>query len=723
MNKVLSFLLLVIFFTNSYSQKTNKYPTAPKDSTFNIYFETKIDDPYQWMENPNDPRLTDWLTAQKKITDKQDRQQIHKESLLRQIVSIYKNSDSELKDDYVEKKNKSKILFEFKYESADYDKTQDLLYRPKGQGNTYKYLVKIKNFSKNKNDKVVITNQTLSPKYNLTAIEMSHNGSDWREVYFFDLFTGKQLTDTLLYLRIDSKIIWDDEGVYYDRYNKPIEGRELLDKAKGQALYYHKIGTKQSDDILIYQNPDQEGTNYFSYFKQDSTKLIFYHFLKSRGVVYKAISYATLNPSKTFFLKNFLLYPNTDSINFFVEKIIENTAYLKTTWGAPNGKVIKADINQLNKMEEFIPEFDCPLREVNRLGKDKIACTYRNNGQFKVLIYNFNGVLLKSIDFPVGKSLHNFYENDSTAEYTDFCLSSFYHPNIWYQLSLSDLSFKPRETIWVPYDAKKLETRYVNYKSKDGTEIPMYITCRKDIKLDGTNPTLLYGYGGYGITIEPSFDETTTLWLLHGGILAIPNIRGGGAEASDWAKEGRRLKKQNAIDDFIAAAEYLIKEQYTNPEKLAIKGGSHGGMLVGASITQRPELFKAAIAEAGALDMLRSENFTAGSVNTNIEEFGTTTNQEDFVNIKSYSPYHNIKEGTIYPNLLLITGDKDDRVPPFHSYKFLARLQEKANPQSLYHLYTVPGSGHGGALTDEDFTKKVIFENYFLFDQLGLKFW
>lgn len=723
MNKVLSFLLLVFFTTSSYSQKTNKYPTTPKDSTFNIYFDTRIDDPYQWMENPSDPRLIDWLTAQKKITEKQDRQQTHKEILYRQIASIYFDTNSELKDDYIKKKDELDYQFEFSFESSDDNKTKDLLYRPKGKGNTYRYLVKTKNFKKSKNDNVLITAYKLSPKLNLAAIVMSHNGSDWHEVYFFDLLSGKQLSDTLLYLRNISRTIWDNEGVYYDRFSKPIEGRELLDKAKGQALYYHKIGTKQSDDILIYQNPDQEGTNYFSYFKQDSTKLIFNHFLKSRGVLYKAISYATLNPNKTFFLKNFLLYPNTDSINFYVEEMVENTAYLKTTWGAPNGKVIKADINQLNKMEEFIPEFDCPLRDVNRLGKDKIACTYRNNGQFKALIYNFNGVLLKSIDFPVGKSLHNFYENDSTAEYTDFCLSSFFHPNIWYQLSLNDLSFKPSQTVWVPYDVKKLETRYINYKSKDGTEIPMYITCRKDIKLDGTNPTLLYGYGGYGITVEPSFDESTTLWLLHGGILAIPNIRGGGAEARDWAKEGRRLKKQNAIDDFIAAAEYLIREQYTNPEKLAIKGGSHGGMLIGASINQKPELFKAAIAEAGVLDVLHFGNFTVGSVNTNIEEFGTTTNQEDFINIKAYSPYHNVKEGVTYPNLLLITGDKDDRVPPFHSYKFLARLQEKANPQSLYQLYTVPGSGHGGALTTEDFTKKLIYEYYFLFEQLGLKFW
>ncbi|MBT8296434.1 MAG: prolyl oligopeptidase family serine peptidase, partial [Gramella sp.] len=303
-----------------------------------------------------------------------------------------------------------------------------------------------------------------------------------------------------------------------------------------------------------------------------------------------------------------------------------------------------------------------------------------------------------------------------------FSISSFFHPPLWYQISLEDLSFKPSVAVTVPYNIDNLETKYVTYTSKDGTEIPMYITCDKDTKLDGSNPVLMYGYGGYGITVEPNFDYTTGLFLAHGGIYVVPNIRGGGAKGNHWALEGRRLKKQNAIDDFISAAEYLIAEKYTRPEKMIISGTSHGGMLVTATITKRPDLFKAAIAEAGVHDVLRFHKYTIGSVNVNLNEFGTPTTLEDFENLRSYSPLHQIKRGVKYPNLLLITGDTDDRVPPHHSYKFLAKLQEYGDPKGLYEVYITPGSGHAGALTPEDSVDKLLFESYFLFDQLDIKF-
>jgi prolyl oligopeptidase len=285
-------------------------------------------------------------------------------------------------------------------------------------------------------------------------------------------------------------------------------------------------------------------------------------------------------------------------------------------------------------------------------------------------------------------------------------------------LSLSNLTFKPTVEISVPYDPESLETRYVKYTSKDGTQIPMYITCMKDTKLNGKNPTLLYGYGGYGTTVEPSYDDSMALWLIHGGILAVPNVRGGGAVGSDWGLEGRRLKKQNTIDDFIAAAEYLIKENYTSSNNLGATGGSHGALLVGSAVIQKPELFKAVVAEAGPYDMLRFGMFTVGDVSTNINEFGTVTDQNDYINLRSYSPLHNIKEGVKYPNVLLITGDHDDRVPPFHSYKFLATLQQKASSESLYLLYVIAGAGHSGGLTNNDRVDKILYEYAFLYDQL-----
>lgn len=712
------FLVFQVLFV--FGQKMHKYPLAPKDSTFDVYFDTTVYDPFQWMEDPTDSRLNEWLEAQKVITKKQDKQQLHLDVLRAQIGSLYNKVNRKTTEDYIELENNDK--YEFKYDYKTYNQSANLLFRKKGNGN-YRRLVTIRDFESDKKDNVAITNKYINEERDLAAIEMSHSGSDWREVYFFDLRTGIQLQDTLQYLRATSSLIWFENGLYYDRYKKPKAGRGLLDKATGQTLYYHKIGAPQSEDVSIYQNPDTTGTNNFHYSQRDSSHFFLHYYMYSRGQTYRAIAHATPNDNGHFFPKNFLMFPNDDAVNFNIEEVFGDTVILSTDWNSPNGRVLMADINQMNKLIEIVPQTEHTLRFVNRLGANKIACIYRNDAQNVVNIFNLKGELLKTIDFPHGKKVNSFRQEDPLATYMNFNISSFYHPHLWYQLSLEDLSFKPIESVSVPYDHTQLETRYVKYKSKDGTEIPMYITCLKDTKLNGKNPTLLYGYGGYGITVEPSFDQSKALLFLHGGILAVPNVRGGGAEGSDWALAGRRLNKQNAIDDFIAAAEYLIAENYTAPDKLAIGGGSHGGMLVGAAMTQRPELYKAVIGEAGPYDMLRKEHFTGASTSLNIKEYGVLENQADFVNLKSYSPLQSVKEGVKYPNTLLITGDTDDRVPPLHSYKFLATLQEKASAESLYHVYIVPGAGHGGALTPNDWADKKLFEYYFLFDQLGLKFW
>jgi prolyl oligopeptidase len=714
MCKYLLTILVVLNLYNSYAQKTYNYPDAPKDSIIDIYFDTPVSDPYQWMENPADLRLAGWLESQEKIKKKHANRNLKTLNLRAQIAAMYYGVRAKEIEGHVEK-NKAKSKYQFAYKYQSYNRTPNLLYRLRGKSN-YIRLVDIKDFRYDKNDNVEVTNHQVNEKYDLVAIEMSHSGSDWREIFFFNLKNGQQLHNSLKNVRINSKLIWHGRNVYYDRYDKPIKGRELLDKATGQKLYYHKVGTPQSEDKLLYKNSDTTGTNSFRYFKLKD-KLFFYHTYKYRDKLYRALSVSKNNPD-SLFLKKFLIYPNDDAIDLGIHEVFGDSVVLKTNWNAPNGRVLFSNINELNKPVEIIPEYDVILKSVNRLGKDKIACIYRNENKYLALIFDLKGNLLKKIDFPEGKKVNYLSENDEKVEYTDFSVSSFYHPNLWYQLSLKDLTFKPRESLSVPYDPKSLETRYVKYTSKDGTQIPMYITCLKDTKLDGKNPTLIYGYGGYGITIEPGFDETRALWLLHGGILAIPNIRGGGAGGSNWGLEGRRLKKQNAIDDFIAAAEYLINEKYTNSEQLGINGGSHGGLLVGAAITQRPKLFKAAIAEAGPFDMLRFGNYTIGSASLNINEFGVPTDSTDFLNLKSYSPLHNIKKGVDYPNVLLITGDKDDRVPPFHSYKFLATMQEKGSPKSLYLLYLISGAGHGGALTVDDWIDKMLYKYAFLYSQL-----
>ncbi|WAC03163.1 prolyl oligopeptidase family serine peptidase [Lacinutrix neustonica] len=628
---------------------------------------------------------------------------------------MYSGVRTEKSELYNERADSLKTKYEFKYKSSNSNRASDLVYRVRGMKN-YKRLVYIKDYRLDIEDNVIISNTYLNEDHDLIAVELSHNGSDWREVYFYDLITGKQFENNLRNIRVTSNLIWDGKDVFYDAYDAPKNGRELLDKATGQKFYHHKLEDIQGDDKLLYSNPDETGTNRFSYFKLND-KLFFKHFYTVKGKIYKALSVANVN-SESFYLSNFLLYPNSENIHVDIEETFGDRVILITNWEAPNRRVLRADITKLNDVSELIPEYDILLQDVNKLGKEKIACIYSDKGKNVALIFDLDGELLRKIDFPEGKKLNYFSESEDNAINTDFCVSSFYHPDIWYQMSLLDLTFKPIQTLSVPYKVETLETRYVNYKSKDGTEIPMYITCLKDTKLDGNNPTLLYGYGGYGITVTPRFNESQTLWLLHGGIMAVPNIRGGGAKGNAWSQAGRRLNKQTAIDDFIAAAEYLTNQKYTNKEKLAINGASHGGMLVGAAFTREAELFKAAIIEAGALDMLRFSKYTVGSVKTNVNEFGVPQNEEDFYNLKSYSPLHHINEDVKYPNLLLITGTDDDRVPPFHSYKFLATLQEKGSDASMYHLFFLNGNGHGGALNNEDYTNELMTKYIFLFSQL-----
>ncbi|MEH0155392.1 prolyl oligopeptidase family serine peptidase [Limibacter armeniacum] len=719
MKSTLFFTLFLLSYS-LFAQKAYKYPIAAKDSVTDEYHGVLVRDPYQWMENSNDPRLTEWVENQKQITKREVNRQTHVWDLRAQLASMYFDTRRTETDEYAEQNYKLKSKYYFKDKFTSTEKTPDLLYRREGESN-YQYLVRIKDFRQSKHDNLFIKSSIVNEEEDLALITISRNGSDWVTGYFFDLRTGQQLPDTLKNIRGSSGLEWNKRGLFYDSYDNSEEEKNALKKARGQKLCYHSLGQPQSEDKVLFRNPDRSGTNPF-YFSIHEDKLILHHFLKVKGTIYNALSVANTDP-EAFLLNNFLVYPNGDNIQMNIELIQGDSVYIRSNWSAPNERVLLANFNLPNQISEIVPEYDVNLFEVNKLGKGKFACLYKKEGSYFTLIFSTKGELLKKIDFPKGKKLEYFYEYEDDVEVTNFCLESFYHPPLWYQISLDDLNFKPIESVSVPYDPNSLETRYVKYKSKDGIEVPMYITSRKDIKLNSKNPVLMYGYGGYGITVEPFFEESIGLWLLHGGVLAVPNIRGGGANGSDWALEGRGIKKQNAIDDFIEAAEFLIQEKYTSPQKLAINGESHGGMLVGAAITQRPELFKAAIAEAGLYDMLRKERFTVLSVNTNLNEFGQVSNYDDFINLKSYSPLHNLKPGVTYPNLLLITGDSDDRVPPLHSFKFLATMQEKGSPEALYHIYITPGSGHGGALTTEDWVNYTLYKYSFLFDQLSIDFY
>ncbi|PLX15000.1 MAG: hypothetical protein C0599_17765 [Salinivirgaceae bacterium] len=720
MRKIIILTIALLAYITLYAQKTYKYPIAPKDSIYDSYFDTIIYDPYQWMENPNDPRLTDWLKQQKKINNKQSRRQTRKQTLYTQW--LYLNFDIKRKkiENNINRKSEEPIKYVFDRYTYNLRKTKNLRYRRK-ESSVYHKLIETDNYKKNKDDIVTVEHIQVYNTKDIALVELVHNGGDWSELHLFDLKTASKLPEVIKNI-ISPFAVFIKDGFLYERYDTPKKGRELLDNLTGQALYYHKFKTPQEDDILLYKNPDITNQSRFSVRLIDSL-LFFTHKKTIDGLRYNAIGHAPLDIKNPISITDFLIYPDDKNIELNIKYLVGDTIIIKSNWGKPNYNVLIGNINQTNKLEILVPELDIPLYSVNRFGKNKLSCVYKSEDQYIALVLNYKGEILKKFDFPKGKKLNGFFEPDETAEYTQFYLSSYFHPNLYYEISLKDFSIKPIQSIKIPYEQDDFETRYVTYESKDGTQVPMYITCAKDTKLDGTNPTILYGYGGYGTIIEPKFRSERMQWLLNGGIYATPNIRGGGAKGDEWSKKGRGINKQNTIDDFIAAAEYLIEENYTNPEKLAIMGKSHGGMLIGATVTQRPELFKAAIAEAGAFDMLRFHKYTIGSINTNINEFGNINIEEEFLSMLDYSPLHNIKKNVKYPNILLTTGDKDDRVPPHHSYKFLATLQEKGSPQSLYQLYIIPGAGHGGALTCDEAVDKILFQYYYLYEELGIKFW
>ena len=456
-------------------------------------------------------------------------------------------------------------MYTFKREARSYRRTSDLVYKSRF-GKNYKTLVQVKDHRQSKSDNPVIEKWSVSNKLNIIAVQISHDGSDWHNVFFYDLLTGTQLTDTLRNLRSSSTLIWYGNGVYYDSYEYDGNASNAFNVPKGQRLKYHEIGTDSNLDEVLYYNIDTTGVNPFHCQRLGEKSVFISHPLLINKRYYKALGHFELSGSRSFVLYDFLVVPPNNMASFTPKMVIGDSVIISTDWNAPNGKVLKANMYQMNFLREMIPEYPMVLIDVNRLGKN-IACVYRKEDKNFITINSTTGAELKYLAFPNGKQVKYFYESDTTKKFLDFCISAFYHPDLWYQMSLKNFTAKPSERLTIPYDHTEIETRYVKFKSKDGTDIPMYITCKKDIKLDGTNPTLIYGYGGYGTTINPDFNQESVLWLLHGGVLAIPNVRGGGAEGSSWSEMGRKLKKQNAIDDFIGAAEFLINERYTNPEK------------------------------------------------------------------------------------------------------------------------------------------------------------
>lgn len=523
---------------------------------------------------------------------------------------------------------------------------------------------------------------------NTAAYSISEGGSDWRKIIIMDVASKKIKEDTLIDVKF-SGISWKgNEGFYYSSYDKP-KGSELSAKTDQHKLYYHKLGTSQKDDKVIFGAKASEKHRYVSgYLTEDDRYLI--------------VSASTSTSGNKLFIqdlsqKNSKLIPiinNFDSDTYVIDNR-GSKLYLVTNLNAPNQKIVTVDASNPtpNNWVDFIPETENVLNPSS--GGRYFFASYMVDAVSKVLQYDFNGKLIREIKLPgVGSAIGFGGKTQDKEGY--FSFTNYNTPSSIYKLNYktgnSELYWSPK----IDFNPNDYVSTQVFYTSKDGTKIPMIITHKKGVKPNGQNPTILYGYGGFNISLTPSFSIANAVWMEQGGVYAVPNLRGGGEYGKKWHDAGIQMKKQNVFDDFIAAAEYLIDKNYTSSEYLAISGGSNGGLLVGATMTQRPDLMKVALPAVGVLDMLRYHTFTAGAGWA--YDYGTSEQSKEMFNyLKGYSPVHNVKPNVSYPATLVTTGDHDDRVVPAHSFKFAAELQDKqiGNNPTLIRIETNAGHGAG----------------------------
>ncbi|WP_019037403.1 prolyl oligopeptidase family serine peptidase [Psychroflexus tropicus] len=661
------------------NQATLTYPETKQVDTVDAYFDTEVKDPYRWLENDRSDETGEWVKAQNELTFGYLESIPYRDSLKERLSEVW---------------NYEKIGAPFKRGEYTYFSKND------GLQNQYVYY-RYKNDESPEDAKVFLDPNTFSEDGTtsmagmsftedgeLLAYSISEGGSDWRKIIILDAETKAQKGDTIVDVKF-SGISWKgNEGFYYSSYDKP-DGSELSAKTDQHKLFYHKLGTSQDNDLLIYGGTEEEKHRYVS------------------GGVTEDNRYLIVSASKSTSGNRLMIKDLTQDNSEFVDvvdsydndvSIIENEGsklFIVTDMNAPNRKIVTVDASapQPENWEGFIPETEHVLSPST--GAGYFFAEYMVDAVSQVKQYDYEGNLVREVELPGVGSVGGF-GGKKEADALYFSFTNYTTPGTIYKFNPEDGSAEVYQKPNIDFDTEAYESKQIFYTSKDGTEIPMIITHKKGIELDGTNPTMLYGYGGFNISLTPSFSTANTVWLENGGIYAVANLRGGGEYGKEWHDAGIKMKKQNVFDDFIAAAEYLIDGKYTSSEKLAIRGGSNGGLLVGATMTQRPDLMQVALPAVGVLDMLRYHTFTSGAGWA--YDYGTSEdNPEMFEYLKGYSPLHNVKEGTEYPATLVTTGDHDDRVVPAHSFKFTAELQSKqaGSDPTLIRIETDAGHGAG----------------------------
>lgn len=682
--------------------KSFDYPQTAKVDQVDDYHGTQVADPYRWLENDvrEDDKVEQWVASQNDVT-------------FDYLKSIPERDEIEAR--LTELWNYEKFGIPFKqggkyfFFKNDGLQNQSVLYVQDALDAEPKLVIDPNTWSDD--GTVALADVEVSPDGKTAAYAVQDGGSDWRTIEFLNLETGEKLADKVEWMKF-SGIEWapDSSGVYYSRYPEPEEGAEFQSLNHNQAVYFHTVGTTQENDTLVYTRPDHPDWGYGAGVTDDGNFLVI--------IVWKGtdnryqVAYKDLTQADS---EVVMLIEGFD--NDYTPIGSNGTQLLfRTDNNAPKGRIVAIDVTEPDRLIELVGETDNVLSSADIVGEHLVA-EYLKDARSEVIVYGLDGTQIREVALP-GIGSAGGFAGDAGDPETFYSFSSYNMPPTIYRYDVASGESSEFKTVSVDFDPSDYVVRQVFYTSKDGTRVPMFISHREGLELDGTNPTLLYGYGGFNISLTPSFSITRLAWMEMGGVYAVANLRGGGEYGEPWHKAGTKLNKQNVFDDFIAAGEYLVSERYTNAERLAVMGGSNGGLLVGAVVNQRPDLFGAALPAVGVMDMLRFHQFTAGRFW--VDDYGSAENAEEFEALYAYSPYHNVKDGEEYPAVLVTTADTDDRVVPGHSFKYAARLQEAQAGSDPVLIRIETRAGHGAGKPTEKIIEEYADMWAFLADNLEM---
>lgn len=705
MNQIRKYLIMATIaggFMSSCGTDKIEYPAAPVSDIADDYFGTKVTDPYRQLEDDTSCVTTEWVEAQRKVTEDYLSKISFRDALRERLTRL---------NDYVKPGMPSKHNGRYYFYGNDGLQNQSVLYRAKSLDDAAEVFLDPNVLSED--GTVALTGTSFSNDGKYMAYMISRSGSDWTEIYVMDVETKQLLSDRIQWAKFTGAA-WDGKGFYYSAYPRPETGKEFSDANEYHSVYYHELGTDQSEDRLVFK--DEKNPLHFHYVSvpEDESALILYASGQGMGnaLMIKDLKrpdseWVTIEPSQDYEMS--------------VLDVIDGTMYIHTNYGAPSYRLMTASVNapQRENWKELVGEGKGVLREVAFAG-DKLLLTYDTDASNRLYVYSRDGKMQREVKLPTYGAVGVSSSKKHDEVY--YAFTSFTYPTVIYQYDMNRGESTLYKSVNIAgFDVNDYVTEQVFYPSADGTKIPMFITYKKGLELNGKNPVYLYGYGGFNISLNPGFSAQRILWLENGGIYAQANLRGGGEYGESWHIAGTKMNKLNVFNDFISAAEYMIESGYTTKDLMVIEGGSNGGLLVGACVNMRPDLFKVAIPRVGVMDMMRYHLFTIGW--NWASDYGTSADSKEMADyLLGYSPLHNISnDGTPYPAIMVTTADHDDRVVPAHSFKYAAALQaaDTGNAPKIIRIDSKAGHGAGKPIT------KVIDEYAdiysFIFYNLGIE--